>query len=133
MQSQFYRRCFQIVAVAVIAYLLYQILEPLRTELGWAAVLAFILYPLNQKLTKRLKGRRALAAGIITCLTPFLVLAPIAVLGAVFAGQVARVVQSLRGRTLLSGPEMLERLSTLPVIGTAVGWARDNASVSVDQ
>lgn len=133
MQSQFYRRCFQVVAAAVIAYLLYEILSPLKTELGWAAVLAFILYPLNQKLARRLKGRRALAAGIITGLTPFFVLAPLAVLGAVFAGQVARVLQSLKGRTLLSGPEMLERLASLPVIGTAVAWARDNASVSVDQ
>jgi len=133
MQSQFYRRCFQVVAAAVIAYLLYETLWPLKTELGWAAVLAFILYPLNQKLAHRLKGRRALAAGIITALTPFLVLAPLAVLGAVFAGQVAKVVQSLRGRTVLSGPEILERLSNLPVVGAAVHWARDNASVSVDQ
>jgi predicted PurR-regulated permease PerM len=133
MQSQFYRRCFQIVAGAVIAYLLYQILSPLKTELGWAAVLAFILYPLNQRLARRLRGRRALAAGIITGLTPFLVLAPLAVLGAVFAGQVAKVVQSLRGRPLLSEPEILERLSNLPLLGTAVHWARENASVSVDQ
>lgn len=133
MQSQFYRRCFQVVAAAIIAYLLYETLSPLRTELGWAAVLAFILYPLNQKLARRLKGRRALAAGIITALTPFFVLAPLAILGGVFAGQVARVVQSLRGRTILSGPEMIDRLSTLPVIGSAVHWARDNASVGVDQ
>ena len=133
MPSQFYRRCFQIVAAAVLAWLLYRILAPLRTELGWAAVLAFILYPLNESLTRRLRGRRALAAGILTGLTPFLVLAPLAVLGAVFAGQVAHVIASLRGRTVLSGPEILERLSALPVIGSAVGWARDNAAVSVEQ
>jgi predicted PurR-regulated permease PerM len=133
MQSQFYRRCFQIVAAAIIGYLLYQILAPLKTELGWAAVLAFILYPLNQRLARRLKGRRALAAGIITGLTPFLVLAPLALLGAAFAGQVARVVQALRGRSLLSEPEIFDRLANLPVVGAAVHWARDNAAVSVDQ
>jgi predicted PurR-regulated permease PerM len=133
MQSQFYRRSFQVVAAAVLAYLLYQILVPLRTELGWAAVLAFILYPLHQRLTRRLKGRRALSAGILTGLTPFLVLAPLAVLGAVFAGQVARVIESLRGRTVLSEPEIIERLAGYPVIGGAVEWARDNAAVSVDQ
>jgi predicted PurR-regulated permease PerM len=133
MQSQFYRRSFQVVAAAVLAYLLYQILVPLRTELGWAAVLAFILYPLHQRLTRRLKGRRALSAGILTGLTPFLVLAPLAVLGAVFAGQVARVIESLRGRTVLSGPEIIERLAGYPLIGGAVEWARDNAAVSVDQ
>ena len=133
MPSQFYLRSFQLVASAVLAWLLYKILLPLRAELGWAAVLAFILHPLNDALTRRLRGRRALAAGIITGLTPFLVLAPLAVLGAVFAGQVAHVIDSLRGRTLLSGPEILERLSALPLIGSAVDWARENASVSVDQ
>jgi predicted PurR-regulated permease PerM len=133
MQSQFYRRCFQLVGSAVLAWLLYKILLPLRAELGWAAVLAFVLHPLHESLTRRLKGRRALAAGILTGLTPFLVLAPLAVLGAVFAGQVAHVIDSLRGRTLLSGPEILERLSALPVIGGAVDWARENASVSFEQ
>lgn len=133
MPSQFYLRSFQLVASAVLAWLLYEILLPLRTELGWAAVLAFILYPLSEALTRRLKGRRALAAGVITGLTPFLVLAPLAVLGAVFAGQVAHVIASLRGRTLLSGPEILERLSSLPLLGGAVDWARENASVSVGE
>ncbi len=133
MPSQFYLRSFQLVASAVLAWLLYKILLPLRAELGWAAVLAFILYPLHEALTRRLKGRRALAAGIITGLTPFLVLAPLAVLGAVFAGQVAHVIDSLRGRTLLSGPEILERLSSLPLLGGAVDWARANASVSFEQ
>lgn len=133
MQSPFYRRSFQVVSAAVLAYVLYQILVPLRTELGWAAVLAFILYPLNESLTRRLKGRRALAAGILTGLTPFLVLAPLAVLGAVFAGQVAHVIEALRGSTILSWPEIIERLSGYPVIGGAVDWARDNAAVSAAQ
>ena len=133
MQSQFYRRCFQIVFAAVIAWLLYEILLPLRAELGWAAVLAFILHPLHESLSRRLKGRRALSAGILTGLTPFLVLAPLAVLGAVFAGQVAHVIESLRGRTILSGPEIIERLSAIPLIGGAIDWARENASVSLVQ
>ncbi|MGO9802275.1 MAG: AI-2E family transporter [Steroidobacteraceae bacterium] len=133
MQSPFYRRSFQVVAAAVLAWLLYEILLPLRTELGWAAVLAFILYPLNESLTRRLKGRRALAAGILTGLTPFLVLAPLAVLGAVFAGQVAHVIEALRGSTILSWPEIIERLSGYPLIGGAVDWARDNAAVSAAQ
>ena len=133
MQSEFYRRSFLIVAVALLAYLLYEILVPLRTELGWAAVLAFILHPLHVSLSRRLKGRRALAAGILTGLTPFLVLAPLAVLGAVFAGQVAHVIEALRGTTILSWPEIMDRLAGYPVIGGAVEWARENAAVSAAQ
>src|SRR5215472_6563404 len=133
MQSQFYRRCFLVVAVAVLGYCLYRILAPLRTELGWAAVLAFVLYPLHEWLSARFKGRRALAAGVLTGLTPFLVLAPLAMLGVAFAAQVAHLITYLKDRPLLSWTEILERLSTLPLIGAPVTWARDNAAISADQ
>jgi predicted PurR-regulated permease PerM len=80
LESSFYRRCFQIATAAILAYLLYRVLEPLSGMLGWAVVLAFVLYPLHVRLSRRLKGRRALSAGILTLLTPFVVLAPLAVL-----------------------------------------------------
>jgi predicted PurR-regulated permease PerM len=133
MQSAFYRRSFQIAAAAVLLYALYLTVEPLRAVLGWAAVLAFILHPLHERLARALRGRRALSAGILTGLTPFLVLAPLAALGAVFAGQVARVIESLRGRTLLSYSDIVDRLANTPLIGGAVGWVRDNAAVSANQ
>jgi predicted PurR-regulated permease PerM len=102
--------------------------------IGWAVVLAFVLYPLHEKLTRRVKGRRSLSAGILTVLTPFFVLVPLSVLGVVFAGQVARLVEYLRDHTLsISSAELLDRLSRLPLIGGLVDWVRDNASVSASQ
>jgi predicted PurR-regulated permease PerM len=133
MQSQFYRRCFLAVAAAALGYWLYQILAPLRTELGWAAVLAFVLYPLHERLSGRLKGRRALSAGILTGLTPFLVLAPLAMLGIAFAAQVAHLIAYIKGSPSLSWTDLLARLSALPLIGGPVTWARDNAAVSAEQ
>ena len=133
MDSSFYRRCFQIATAAVLGYALFEILDPLRTMLGWAAVLAFILHPLHDALTRRMKGRGALAAGLLTALTPFLVLAPLSVLGVVFAGQVARLIDALRGANFLSYPELLERLAGYPLIGGAVAWVRENAGVSAEQ
>jgi len=132
MHSLFYRRTFQLVTAAVLAYALYRILEPLFGVLGWAAVLAFILYPLHERLARRLKGRKALSAGILTVLTPFFVFAPLSVLGVVFAGQVARMIEYLRNHALLSYADLVERLAQLPLIGQAVAWVRANASVSVE-
>jgi predicted PurR-regulated permease PerM len=133
MHSIFYRRSFQLVTAAILGYALY--LRPLRSELGWAAVLAFILYPPQEWLARRLKGRRALAAGILTALTPFCVLAPLSVLGVVFAGQVARMIESLRAHSFmsLSYADVLDRLTRYPVIGSAVAWVRENAAISFDQ
>jgi predicted PurR-regulated permease PerM len=134
MHSTFYRRCFQIVMAALLGYGLYKLLNPLFGMIGWAVVLAFSLHPLQVRLTRRLKGRRSLSAGILTVLTPFLVLVPISVLGVVFAGQVARLLQYLREHSFLfSYGELLDSAARVPLIGRAVDWARENASVSAAQ
>ena len=133
MHSNFYRRCFQIATALILAYFLYELLMPLKSVIGWAAVLAFILYPVHVRLTRRLRGRRALSAGIITVLTPFLVLAPLSVIGVMFAGQVARLIEYLRGNTLLSYNEALSRLGQYPLVGHAVGWLREHTEVDITQ
>jgi predicted PurR-regulated permease PerM len=133
MYSSFYRRTFVVVTVAIVGYLLFRVLTPLAGALGWAAVLAFLLLPLREWLSRKLKGRKALAAGILTGLTPFFVMAPVALLGIAFAGQVGVLLNYMRGRSLLSYPEVLQKLESYSVIGGAVHWARENAPVSAEQ
>src|SRR5215469_15294563 len=134
MHSTFYRRCFQIITAAILGYALYKLLNPLFGMIGWAVVLAFVLHPLHENLTRRMKGRRSLSAGILTALTPFFVLVPVSVLGVTFAGQVARLLQYLRDHGLsFSSADVLDRLSSLPLVGSLVDWVRENASVSASQ
>jgi predicted PurR-regulated permease PerM len=132
MYSSFYRRTFLIVTLAILGWALLSILEPLWTTLAWAAVLAFLLNPLHERLTARFKGRASLSAGILTGLTPFFVIAPVAFLGVVFARQVASILSAM-SNTTLTYPDLLQRLATTPVIGRAVDWMRENAPVSADQ
>jgi predicted PurR-regulated permease PerM len=132
--SSFYQRAFVIGTLLIIGYLLLRVLEPLAAALGWAAVLAFLLFPVQQGLTRRLNGRSALSAGILTGLTPFFVMAPVAMLAIAFAKQVAVLLGYLRNHSLLlSYPEVLQRLESYSVIGSAVRWARENAPISADQ
>jgi predicted PurR-regulated permease PerM len=133
MHSTFYRRCFQIITAAILGYALYRMLNPLFGMLGWAVVLAFILHPLHEWLTQRLKGRRSLSAGILTVLTPFLVLTPLSILGVEFARQVSRLLVYLRGHPFLSWTDFLDRLSAVPLIGTWVSRARENTTFSAAQ
>ena len=133
MYSSVYRRSFVIATIAVIGYLLLKVLEPLASALGWAVVLAFLLLPVHERLARKLKGRVSLSAGILTGLTPFFVMAPLAMLGVAFAGQVGILLNYMRGRSLLSYTEILQRLESYSVIGSAVHWARENAPVSADQ
>jgi predicted PurR-regulated permease PerM len=133
MYSSFYRRIFVIATIAIMGYLLIRVLDPLVGALGWAAVLAFLLLPLHERLTRKFKGRRALSAGLLTGLTPFFVMAPVALLSVAFATQVVTLLNYMRGRSLLSYTEVLQRLEGYSVIGSAVRWARDNAPVSAEQ
>src|SRR2546429_7871944 len=114
MTSDFYLRSFQIATAAILGYLLLRVLDPLSGMLGWAAVLAFILHPLHERLTRRFKGRRALSAGILTALTPFLVLAPLSVLAGAVVGPGERVVGDLRGPSFPSLPPLGARPSGFP-------------------
>jgi predicted PurR-regulated permease PerM len=132
MYSSFYRRTFVIVTLVILGWALSSILQPLWSTLGWAAVLAFLLNPLHERLTARLKGQASLSAGILTGLTPFFVMAPIAFLGVVFARQVASILNAM-SKSTLTYPDLLQRLDTIPVIGSAVRWMRENAPVSADQ
>jgi predicted PurR-regulated permease PerM len=133
MHSTFYRRCFQIITAAILGYGLYRMLDPLFGILGWAVVLAFVLHPLQVWLTRRLKGRRSLSAGILTVLTPFLVLTPLSILGVEFAGQVSRLLAYVRDHPPLSWTDLLNRLAGLPLIGGWFSWARDNTAFSAAQ
>jgi predicted PurR-regulated permease PerM len=132
MYSSFYRRTFLIATVILLGWALLSIFQPLWTTLGWAAVLAFLLNPLHESLTRKLKGRASLSAGILTGLTPFCVIAPIAFLGVVFARQVANIVTAISSSTL-TFPALLQRLDSVAVIGPAVRWIRDTAPISAEQ
>jgi len=133
MYSSFYRRTFVIATIVILGYLLWRVLAPLGGALGWAAVLAFLLLPLHEWLTRKLKGRKALSAGILTGLTPFFVMAPVAMIAIAFAGQVGVLLNYMRGKSLLSYPELLQRLEGYSFIGSAVHWARENAPISAEQ
>ena len=134
MHSTFYRRCFQVTTAVILGYALYQVVHPFLGMLGWAALLAFMFYPVHERLTHSIfRGHRSLSAGFITALGPVAVFVPLSLLGVVFAGQVARLITYLQGQSPPSWGDLLERLSRYPLIGSAVSWVRENSSVTADQ
>jgi predicted PurR-regulated permease PerM len=90
------RRWFAVGAVILVLWAVWVILRPLLTSIAWAAVLAFLLYPLQQQLTRRLGNRRSAAAGILTGLTPVAIFVPLTLIGIAFAHQVAELGATLQ-------------------------------------
>ena len=131
--NRFYRNTFVIATVLVFGWVLLRLLDPLWSAIGWAVVLGFLLYPAQVRLSRLLKHRHSLAAGIITALTPFVIVAPLSILAAVFARQVALLVNYLHDHSLLSLQVWIDHMEQLPVAGRLVHWLQDSAPVSAQQ
>jgi predicted PurR-regulated permease PerM len=77
MKSPLAAKRFFLGLLAASAILLFLVLKPFVEALFMAAVLAGALWGLNKRLSKKLKNRRGVAAGILVTGVIFLVLAPI--------------------------------------------------------
>jgi predicted PurR-regulated permease PerM len=103
----FYRRSFTLGAVALLAFLLYQILQPFLQPIAWAAIMALILQPVQARFTRLLRGRASLSALLLTVAVLLLFVGPLSALTVAFATQaqelasmVAGLIQQARGRSL---------------------------------
>lgn len=133
MYSRFYTRCFLIGTIVVLGWLLLQLLDPFWGPLGWAVIVAFLLSPVHKRLTKKLKGRAGYSAGILTGLTPFVIIAPIVGFGVVFAQQVTLLIEYLRGRQLGDYHSWLQRVQELPIVGRVLGYFGADVSTTIEQ
>ena len=94
--SRTLRRWFAVGAVLLVLWAVWMILRPMRSPIAWAAVLAFLLHPLQQRLTRKLGVRRSAAAGIITGLTPIAIFVPLTLIGIAFAQQISGLAMALQ-------------------------------------
>lgn len=118
----FYRRAFALGAVGLLAFLLYAILQPFLQPIAWAAIMALLLHPAQQRLTRLFRGRSGAAALVLTIAVLVLFVGPLSALALAFvaqaqelAGMVTSMMQQLRGHSvtdLLAHPT-LENLLTM--------------------
>jgi predicted PurR-regulated permease PerM len=117
-----YPRVFTIVTVAILAYLLFLIMQPFLTVLGWSVLIAFLLQPAYQWLTRRLGGRRGLSSILLTLATFFVFIGPLTAVGVAFVRQAAALVETLQsnyGELKFTG---LASLENIPFLGNALRW-----------
>jgi predicted PurR-regulated permease PerM len=98
--------------------------------MAWAIFLAFLLIPLHRWLTRKLRGKEGVSAGLITGLTPFALLTPLTLLGFQFVDQARGLVQYVRGSNFKLDGSILMRLEQYPVIGPLARLAREELMVS---
>lgn len=133
MDANLYRRIVLAGLAAALLWALYRILEPFWSALAWGVCLAFLLAPLQGWLARRLRNRPGTAAGILTALTPVVVLGPVTLLALSFVDQVSALVTRLRANTALWQGDPLARAEAWPLVGPALRWARSTLPVSPQQ
>jgi len=129
----FYRRAVGLVTAAVLAVLLWRIVEPFLAPLAWAVFLAFLLQPLQVRLARRLGGRESLAALLLTLLTLLLFVGPLGVLGALFAAQAGELALRVQPLALNLEVHSFNDLLQQPWLKGWVGWAEEHLAVSAAQ
>lgn len=131
--DRFYPRVFALVTAALLAGALFLILRPFLVAILWSMLLALLLFPARQALGRRLGGRYALTALLLTVATTIVLVAPLPLLAVAFASQAKDLfarVQKLVAESGISGPG---DLMDIPIVSRAIRWAEAVAPVDAQQ
>ena len=131
--DRFYPRVFALVTAVILAGAMVLILRPFLAPILWSMLLALLLFPARQALGRRLGGRYALTALILTVATTTVLVAPVPLLAVAFASQARDLfgrVQRLVADSGISGPsDLLE----IPIVSRAILWIEAVSPVDAEQ
>jgi predicted PurR-regulated permease PerM len=130
--ASFYPRIFALVVAAALGYALVLIFMPFIAPMTWAAFLAFLLYPLNLRLRRRVKGK-GLAAGTLTALAPITILLPLSALSIDFVSQISTLLQKLQKSAAELDIKSLSDLQQFPLIARINVWLATHTGISAEQ
>jgi predicted PurR-regulated permease PerM len=110
--------------------LCYRVFAPFLTLTVWAVILAVTLYPLHQLITRRLNGRQALSATLLTLLGIALLVVPMAVLMSSTGDAVQDFIKSVQNDTLEIPPPS-HSVAAWPLVGQKLydTWSRAYADL----
>ena len=131
-RSNFYPRIFALVVTAILGCALILIFLPFIAPMSWAAFFAFLLYPLNLRLRRRFSGK-GIAAGVITILTPIVILLPLSALSIDFVEQISALTQKLQQSAAQLDIKSLSDLQQFPWIARINVWLETHAGISAEQ
>jgi predicted PurR-regulated permease PerM len=123
--DRFWARVFQLAALAALVYLLLRILRPFFGPIFWAVLLALILFPINRRLREAFRGRRALAATVMTIGVMLGIVIPAALIGVAFARQGVELARKLSATAERYRIDGVEDLLNLPALGGPIAWLND--------
>jgi predicted PurR-regulated permease PerM len=132
-QSRFYTRVFALATLGLLVVLLWKVLQPLASVLAWALLFAFLLYPLQKRVTRWLGGHANASALTLTFAMLLVLVGPLAALGVAFVRQAASLVDRLQENYGTLSEVGQGSLQSIPFIGPAIAWIERNTILTSEQ
>jgi predicted PurR-regulated permease PerM len=129
----FYQRLLGVAGLAIVAFLVYRIIDPFLGPIAWALFLGFLLQPAQATLTRWLRGRDSASAFTLTMLVLVLFLGPLTALAVTFTRQAGELAGRLQGWMAGQRNTTLTGLDQFPVVGRALQWLDANLHISATQ
>jgi len=105
--------------LAFLAFLCFRVFQPFIGLVLWALILAVALYPLHQRIAKRLGGRQGLSATLIVLIGVLLIGVPSVMLGSSFAEHVRDLHTTLKSDEItIKQPD--PSVAEWPVVGKKI-------------
>lgn len=127
---RFYERVLAVAGLALLAALLYQILQPFFAPLAWAIFLSFLLQPAQVRLAGWLRGRDSAAAALLTIFVVLMFIGPLAALAVAFGKQAAGLAVLLQQWLEQHQGRGVPDLTDLPLLGRVLEWLDRYTSIS---
>jgi predicted PurR-regulated permease PerM len=102
--------------IVVLVSFCYKIFAPFMTLMLWALILAVTLYPMQQRLARKMNGKQGLASTVLVLLGVLLIFVPVVLLADSLANSVTSLIHGMRDNTLVVPPPS-DKVATWPIIG----------------
>ena len=131
--ESFYPKVFALVTAGILGYTWVRMTLPFAGPILWALLLAFLLYPLNDALGRALRGRRGLAALLLTLAGILLIVAPAALIAVAFATQAKDLVVHIQDIAERQHISKLSDLLQIPFASRIIEWLGSYLPIKADQ
>jgi predicted PurR-regulated permease PerM len=129
--SRALRRWFTAGVVVIVVWAVWLILRPLVMPIAWAAILSFLLFPLQRTLTRWFGGRRTLAAALLTALTPIALFVPVTLIAMSFAQQIGGLTTTLQNNADLFDLARWLDPAQHPTVANWAAWINARVDIQI--
>jgi len=130
-RGQFGAKVTLLVLLALLGWLVWEIVQPVWQPLIWAVLLGALLAPFNLRLSHRLGDRPQLASSLTLLGTVLLFIVPVGAIAGAVAAQSAELVQLLEQYIPQASQKLNLDLSHMPRLQLALDWIQSTTGLTL--